>query len=50
MKKIIASRPSKNDVTKNVYLIKWTGYSHEENMWESLENMNENAKELLEEY
>jgi hypothetical protein len=30
--------------------VKWEGYSHEENTWETFENVNENAKELLEEY
>lgn len=30
--------------------MKWEGYSHEENMWEIFENVNENARELLEEF
>jgi hypothetical protein len=50
MEKVIASGPSNNNAEKNVDLVKWEGYSHEENTWETFENVNENAKELLEEY
>jgi hypothetical protein len=47
---VIASRPVNDVPTKHVYLVKWQGYLHEENTWESFENVNENARELLEEY
>jgi len=50
MEKIIASAPLNDEATKHVYLVKWEGYSHEENTWETFENVNENARELLEEY
>jgi len=50
MESIIASGPSDDDTKKHVYLIKWEDYSHDENTWESYENVAENAKELLDEY
>jgi len=50
MESIIASRPSVNDVKKHVYLVKWEGYSHDENTWEKYENFLDNAVELLKEY
>jgi len=49
MEKIIASGPSHNDASEHVYLVKWEGYWNEENTWETFENVNENARELLEE-
>jgi len=33
-----------------VFRVKWKDYTHEENTWESFDNVFENAKELLEEY
>jgi hypothetical protein len=39
-----------NDTTKYDYLVKWDGYSHGENTTETFENINENARELLEEH
>jgi hypothetical protein len=50
MESIIASGPSNDDASKHVYLVKWEGYLHEENTWETFENVMENAEELLEEY
>ena len=50
MELIITSGPLNDDVIKHVYLVKWEGYSHEENTWESYENVNENSRELLEDY
>jgi len=31
-------------------LVKWEGYSHDENTWEKYENVSDNAVELLKEY
>jgi hypothetical protein len=50
MEMVIGSGLSNNDAAKHVYLIKWEGYSHQENMWEMFENVNEHGRELLEEY
>jgi len=50
MESIIASGPSDDDARKHVYLVKWEGYSHDENTWENYENIAENAKELLKDY
>jgi hypothetical protein len=50
MESIIASGPSDNDPTKHVFLVKWEGFTHEENTWESYENIAELAYELLEEF
>ena len=50
MESIIASGPSDDDVKKHVHLVKWEGYSHNENTWEMYENVAENCKELLKEY
>lgn len=50
LEKIIATGPSNNNATKHVFLDKWEGYSHGENTWETSVNVNENARELLEEY
>jgi len=47
---IIASGPSNEDPNKHVFLVKWEGFTHEENTWESFENVNNNAQELLEKY
>jgi len=47
---IIASGPSDDDATKHVYLVKWEGFPHEENTWESYDNVAESAYEVLEEY
>jgi hypothetical protein len=50
MESIIASGPSDNDNSKHVYLIKWEGFTHEENTWETYENVAESAYELLREF
>jgi hypothetical protein len=50
MEKIIASGPSNDNAKKHVYLVKWEGFSQDENTWESYENVEESADELLEEY
>jgi len=47
---IIASGPSDDDGSKHVYLVKWEGFPHEENTWESYDNIAESAYEVLEEY
>jgi len=40
-------RQERKDKTK--YLVKWKGYTIEENMWERLENL-KNAREKIEEF
>jgi len=50
MEKIIASGPSNDDHKKHVFLIKWEGFTHEENTSESYENVAESANELLEDF
>jgi hypothetical protein len=50
MVSIIASGPSDNDNSKHVYLVKWEGFTREENTWEMYENVAESAYELLEEF
>jgi len=47
---IIASGPSDDDGSKHVYLVKWEGFPHEENTWESYDNVVEFTYEVLEEY
>jgi hypothetical protein len=41
MESIIASGPSNNNHRKHVYLVKWEGFTHEENTWESYSNVKE---------
>jgi len=48
MELIIASGPSDEDVKKHVFLVKWKDFTHEENAWESYENVMEHGRELLE--
>ena len=43
----ILDRQERKDKTK--YLVKWKGYTIEENMWERLENL-KNAREKIEEF
>jgi hypothetical protein len=50
MESIIASGPSDNDIRKHVYLVKWEGYSHDENMWETYENVADCSMDLLKDY
>jgi hypothetical protein len=50
MENIIASGPSDDDPKKHVYLVKWEGFMHDENTWETYDNVVENSKELLDEY
>jgi hypothetical protein len=50
MESIIASGPSNNDHRKHVHLVKWEGFTHEENTWESYDNVKESAKDLLKEF
>jgi hypothetical protein len=47
---IVASGPTDNDHRKHVFLVKWSGYSHDENTWESWEHLNDVAPELITEY
>jgi hypothetical protein len=50
MESIIASGPSDGDLRNHVYLVKWERYSHDENMWETAENVVECSLDLLKEY
>jgi len=47
---IIASGPSDDDALTHIYLVKWEGFPHEENTWESYDNVAESAYEVFEEY
>jgi len=44
METVIACGPSTDDATKHVYLVQWEGYSHEDNTWETYENVVQNAE------
>ena len=46
VEKILDSRKVKNQIQ---YLVKWEGYSHEENTWEPLKHLG-NAKDLVENF
>ena len=50
MESIIVSSPSDHDLRKHVYLLKWEGYSHDENTWETYENVAESSMDLLKDY
>ena len=50
MESLIASGPSNDDATMHVYLVKWEDYSHEDNMWETYDNVVENSMKSLDEY
>ena len=50
MESILASGPSNSDPRKHVYLVKWEGFTHEENTWESYDNVKESAEDLLKEF
>ena len=50
MQSFIVSGPSDEDPRKHVYLVKWEGYSHDENTWETYENVLECLLNLLKEY
>jgi len=44
MELIIASGSSDDDPAKHVYLVKWEGYLHDENTWETYENVAESSE------
>jgi len=50
MEAIIPSGSSDDNPRKYVYLVKWEGYSHDENMWETYENILECSSDLLKDY
>ena len=50
MESIIASGPSDSDHRKHVNLVKWEGFTHEENTWESYDNVKQSADNLLKEF
>jgi len=47
---IIPSGPSQDDAKYHVFFVKWEGFSHKENTWESFYNVNDNARVILERY
>jgi hypothetical protein len=50
MESIIARGPSGNDHRKHDYLVMWEGFTHEENTWESYDNIKESAEDSLKEF
>jgi hypothetical protein len=44
---IIASGPTDDDHKKHVFLVKWEGFTHEENTWETYEHLAKVAPELI---
>jgi hypothetical protein len=50
MESIHSSGFSNDDPRKHVYLVKWKGYSHYENMWETYQNLLEWLLVLLKDY
>jgi hypothetical protein len=50
MESIIASGPSDDNPKKHGYLLKWEGYSHDENTWETYEKVLECSLDLLKGY
>jgi hypothetical protein len=50
MESIIASRSSDDDARRHVYLVKWDGYSQDENTWETYKNVLECLLDLLKDY
>jgi len=47
---IIPSGPSDDHVKKHVYMVKWEGFSHDKNTWETYANVTESSKYLLKDY
>jgi len=50
MESIVASGPTDHNPKRHVFLVKWKDFAHEENTWESYDNVAEHNKTLLEEY
>jgi hypothetical protein len=50
MESIMASGPSDNDPKQHVFLVKWQGFSQEENRWEIYKNVAEHDMGLLKDY
>jgi len=50
MESVMASGPSDDDPRKHMSLVNWEGFSHNDNMWETYENVLECSVELLEDY
>lgn len=44
MEEIMASRPSNDNISKQVHLVKWDGHSHKENTWGAFENVKDHPK------
>jgi transposase InsO family protein len=47
---VIASGPTDDDHKKHVFLVKWEGYTHEENTWESYDHLMEVSPELVDKF
>ena len=50
MEYIIATGHSNDNAKKHIYLVKWKDFTHEENTWESYENVMDHDEGLLEEF
>jgi hypothetical protein len=50
MESIIGSGPSDNNPKRHVFLVKLKDFNHEENTWETYENVAEHNVELLKHY
>ena len=50
MEAIIASGPSDENSKHHVFLVKWKEFTHEENTWETYENVAEHNLKLLEDF
>jgi hypothetical protein len=50
MESIIGSGPSDDNPRQHVFLVRWKGFSQEENMWETYENVVEHDERLLDDH
>jgi hypothetical protein len=50
MESIIASGPSNDHGKKHIYLVKWRGFTHDDNTWESYDNVVEYDNKLLQDF
>lgn len=50
MENIMASGPSNDNAKQYIILVKWKDYSHNENTWESYDNVMEHDKDLIKKY
>jgi hypothetical protein len=50
MQTIIPSGPAYNNPKQHVFLVKWKGFTQDDNTWETYENVAEHDKEFLKDY